>query len=238
MEGRMRQPVLLACLLAGLLLVSSETRGGEAEPGGEEVAAARGYLLETSAPGYTMTLQGPEKALACLHPDFVVRLAAAIKDAREQGLGEVGVFSACRPPALGVGGFRDKFNSLHAYGMAVDLKGIGAPGSQEAKAWHALARRHGIVCPYGPNNRAEWNHCQPTKLRMVRKRTPLRETITADGPIDVGETWRIAGLLIVSLPEALSFKVAEAAPRKSKRNAKGKKRHRHGWGRGKRRHRR
>jgi hypothetical protein len=46
-----------------------------------------------------------------------------------------GVFSAYRPPAFGVGGFSDKFNSLHTYGLAVDMRGIGTPGSAEAELW-------------------------------------------------------------------------------------------------------
>ena len=44
------------------------------------------------------------------------------------------MFSAYRPPAFGVGGFSDKFNSLHTYGLAVDMQGIGRPGSPEAVA--------------------------------------------------------------------------------------------------------
>jgi hypothetical protein len=39
---------------------------------------------------------------------------------------------AYRPPAFGVGGFSDKFNSLHTYGLAVDMRGIGRPGSRSA----------------------------------------------------------------------------------------------------------
>jgi hypothetical protein len=90
-----------------------------------EIAAARAYVVETAQPGYTMTRQGPELAVSRLHPEFVVRLASAIREAREAGLAFAGVFSAYRPPAFGVGGFANKFHSLHAYGLAVDLYGIG-----------------------------------------------------------------------------------------------------------------
>ena len=51
-----------------------------------ETARARAYLIATSSPGYTMTRQGPERAIARLHPAFVHRLAAAIAAARAAGV--------------------------------------------------------------------------------------------------------------------------------------------------------
>jgi hypothetical protein len=146
------------------------------------VAKSRTYLVETAHPGGTMVRQGPDVAIGRLHPEFVARLAAAIREARAAGLEEVGIFSAYRPPAFGVGGFKDKFNSLHAYGLAVDMHGIGAPGSPEAKLWTGIAAKHGVVCPYGVNNRVEWNHCQPTRIKIIQADNPLRETIAAEGP--------------------------------------------------------
>ena len=109
----------------------------------EDVAEARAYLVETASPGYTMTLQGPELAIGRLHPQFAVRLEHAIREARSAGLPFAAVFSAYRPPAFGVGGFSDKFNSLHTYGLAVDMRGIGSPGSSEAQLWHLIAVREG-----------------------------------------------------------------------------------------------
>jgi hypothetical protein len=127
-----------------------------------EVAEARAYLIETASPGYTMTLQGPEVAIGRVHPEFAIRLESAIREARSAGLPFAGIFSAYRPPAFGIGGFSDKFNSLHTYGLAVDMHGIGSPGSPEAQLWHQIAAKNGVVCPYGPRARTEWNHCQPT----------------------------------------------------------------------------
>src|SRR5262245_24018791 len=150
-----------------------------------EVAEARAYLVETASPGYTMTLQGPELAIGRLHPEFAIRLEHAIREARGVGLPFVGVFSAYRPPAFGVGGFSDKFNSLHTYGLAVDMRGIGAPGSPEAELWHWIAAKNGVVCPYGPRDRAEWNHCQPTNVKIILAQNPLRETVTSAGPVDL-----------------------------------------------------
>ena len=77
----------------------------------DETARARAYLIETATPGYTMTRQGPERAIGWLHPEFVKRLAAAIAEARGAGLPRAGIFSAYRPPVFGVGGFADKFHS-------------------------------------------------------------------------------------------------------------------------------
>ena len=146
---------------------------------------ARAYLISTATPGYTMTRQGPERAIGRLHPEFVNRLAAAIAEARGAGLPFAGIFSAYRPPAFGVGGFADKFHSLHTYGLAVDVTGIGEPGTPSALLWHEIAARHGLICPYGPHNQAEWNHCQPTWVKIILAENPLRETVTADGPISL-----------------------------------------------------
>jgi hypothetical protein len=157
-----------------------------------EVAQARAYLVETASPGYTMTLQGPELAIGRLHPEFVVRLEHAIRQARNAGLTFAGVFSAYRPPAFGVGGFSDKFNSLHTYGLAVDMRGIGSPGSPEAQLWHEIAAKNGVVCPYGPRDRAEWNHCQPTSIKIILADNPLRDTVSSAGPFDL-ETMFEAG---------------------------------------------
>jgi hypothetical protein len=147
-----------------------------------EISEARAYLIATAVPGYTMTRQGPELAIGRLHPEFAARLASAIQEARSVGLTEAGVFSAYRPPAFGVGGFVDKFESLHTYGLAVDMRGIGAAGSPEAHLWHAIAAKHGVICPYGPDNPIEWNHCQPTHVKIILAENPLRATVTADGP--------------------------------------------------------
>lgn len=175
----------------------------------EAYASAREYVAQTATPGGTMTRQGREKAVECLHPEFVMRLAAAIRDARENGMAGVGVFSACRPPAFGVGGFSDKFNSLHAYGLAVDMHGIGSAGSKQTIHWHQIAKRHGVVCPYGPSNRAEWNHCQPTNLKIITPANPLRKTITAKGPIDLERMWNTAKTLILDVSSGV-IQVAKA----------------------------
>jgi hypothetical protein len=175
---------------------SSEGACPERSTETEETARARAYLIETATPGYTMTRQGPERAIGRLHPEFVKRLAAAITEARGAGLPFAGIFSAYRPPAFGVGGFADKFHSLHTYGLAVDVTGIGAPGTPSALLWHEIAARHGVICPYGPHNPVEWNHCQPTWVKIILPDNPLRETVTADGPISLEDMFEVGYLLI------------------------------------------
>jgi hypothetical protein len=173
---------------------------------------ARHYLAETATPGGTMLSQGVLNSLDCLNPKFALALAAAIQEARQQ-LPEVGVYSACRPPVLGVGGFQDKHKSLHAYGLAVDMHGIGRPGSQSARYWHNVATSHGLVNPYGYRHGAEWNHYQATRTMAVGSRHPLRNRITARGPIDLPDLWegqgdmlsrplRMATLPVVTFAEA------------------------------------
>jgi len=193
-----------------------------------EISSARAYVVDTATPGYTMTLQGPELAVARLHPEFVVRLANAVREARNAGLAFAGIFSAYRAPAFGVGGFRDKFNSMHTYGLAVDVYGIGRPGSNEAQLWHEIAARNGVVCPYGPQHRAEWNHCQPTSVKIVVADNPLRETVTADGPSDLGTMFEAGNHIIESMASAaeavftsepISVRLLEAAANGTRESA-------------------
>lgn len=156
-----------------------------------DIDDARNYLVKTAHPGGTMTQQTPQVAISLLHPVFAVRLANAIKQANSEGI-NAGLMSAYRPPIFGVGGFRDKFNSLHSYGLAVDMGGIGSPGSQSAQRWFKIAGNNGIYGPYGPFNRVEWNHYQLTPIKMATQ--ALRKTITAKGPIQTALMWLASGI--------------------------------------------
>lgn len=161
-----------------------------------DLESDQAYLVETTRPGSTMLHQGLALAITRLHPIFVGRLAETIREAREAGLPAAGIFSAYRPPAFGVGGFSDKFNSLHSYGLAVDMLGIGGPGSSEARLWHEIAARHGIVCPYGAENRREWNHCQPTRVKSILAGNPLRGTVSPWGPVDLKAMFAVGDALV------------------------------------------
>lgn len=164
----------------------------------QELADARAYLVRTATPGGTMLRDGPGNNIAKLHPVLVLNLRGAIEEARASGLPRAGIYSAYRAPGWGVGGFRDKHLSLHAYGLAVDMTGIGRPGSDEARKWLVIAWRHRLVNPYGWRHRREWNHFQAASLRLVGRRSPLRSTITAKGPIDLPKMWQVAQSFIAA----------------------------------------
>lgn len=152
------------------------------------------YLMRTARIGGTMASQGVELAIGRLHPEFAKRLAGSIKEARSFGIG-ASIYSAYRPPFLGIGGFSNKFCSLHAYGLAVDMAGIGRPNSGETKRWNAIAARHKIYAPYGIRHRREWNHYQPTFTRALCK-DPIRQTITAHGPKNLSRMWEVGNRLL------------------------------------------
>jgi len=156
------------------------------------VEEAKAYLVKTAIPGGTMMRQGVSVAIDRLHPGFAVKLAEAVKRAREEGLTEAGVFSAYRPPAFGIGGFADKFDSLHSYGLATDITGIGGPGSASAHRWHQIVMDVGLYLPYGPDHRVEFNHTQFIPMKVAPRE--LRETITAQGPIDLHQMWLASGV--------------------------------------------
>jgi hypothetical protein len=82
------------------------------------------------------------------------------------------------------------------------MRGIGSPGSPEAQLWHRIAAKNGVVCPYGPRDRAEWNHCQPTSVKIILAQNPLRETVTSAGPVDVESMFEAGNPLIEDVASA------------------------------------
>ena len=171
----------------------------------------RAYLVTTACPGYTMERQGVEVAIGRLNPIFVQRLATANREARAAGI-PVCIFSAYRPPSFGIGGFRDKFESAHSYGLAVDQGGLSGAGSRDAIIYRKIAARHGVYGPYSVYSRAEFNHFQPTRVLLVADAAPLRRTITADGPRLLERMWKVADAIIS--PEGLSAVVVARRQRR------------------------
>ena len=149
-----------------------------------------------------MTLQGPELAIDRLHPEFVVRLANAIREARSAGLPFAGVFSAYRPPAFGSRGLLRQVQLAAHLWARRRYAGHRAARLTEAQTWHAIAARNGVVCPYGPRDRAEWDHCQPTSVKMILAANPLRETVSAAGPFDLESMFEAGNPLIASMAGA------------------------------------
>lgn len=146
-----------------------------------------------------------------LHPDYAVKLAKAVKEARANGLPNAGPFSCYRPPVYRVGGMRDKAASCHAYGLVCDIGGIGWARSKDSERWGAIARRAGLYRPH--RSAREHNHWQlvPNKVCGTAM---MRSTITAAGPKDLQAMWA-AGTKLAS--------VAEVSTRAKSRRAK----HRH-----------
>src|SRR5260370_11957138 len=64
----------------------------------DETARARAYLIATATPGYTMTRQGPERAIDRRQPEFANRLRAAHAAARGARRLLAGIFFATPPP--------------------------------------------------------------------------------------------------------------------------------------------
>jgi peptidoglycan hydrolase-like protein with peptidoglycan-binding domain len=142
----------------------------------DEGDPAKAYLVSVANPGGSMTRQGVNVAIGRLHPAFAVGLANTIRQARAEGI-PAGPFSSYRDPVRDPGGYADKWNSLHGYGLAVDVAGIGGVGSKTAQRFHKIASENGIFNPYGPDNRAEWNHFQgvPSMGRQFREAHPEAE---------------------------------------------------------------
>lgn len=181
-----------------------------------QAVADLAYLIARASPDSgTIARQTPVVAIGRLVPVFLHRLVATFREAVSHGI-DACVQSAYRPPGFGVGGFRDKFESAHAYGLAVDVCGIGGPGSGDAITFAKIAARHGVYDPYGPFNRAEWNHFQPTKIKVVVDAAPLRRTISADAPKSLDLMWKVAYSIIAR--EGLAPIIPERRHREARRH--------------------
>lgn len=159
-----------------------------------------------------MTMLGPRLAIWYLNPDFSIRLAKAIRRARQEGI-NAGVMSAGRAPALGVGGMRDKAESMHAAGMAVDMAGIGDPGSRTSRRWYTIAAEEGIIRPYPTV--VEWNHMQPTLVKTTSA-AGIRRLITPKGPSNFSILWEKQKRLLISVAQAVKFHPVQVAHHASK----------------------
>ena len=94
-----------------------------------------------------------------MHPDFAIKLATAIQQARAQGI-MVSLLSGYREASDHPSSYDEKGWSSHEYGLAADLSGIGTPGSATAARWQKIAAANGISNPYGIDNPTEFNHWQ------------------------------------------------------------------------------
>jgi len=68
-----------------------------------------------------------------------------------------------------------------------------------------------VICPYGPHDRAEWNHCQPSSVKIILPENSLRETISAAGPVDLERMFE-AGNPIIESVASWAESLSRAAP--------------------------
>ena len=74
-----------------------------------------------------------------------------------------------------------------------------------------LFRSNGVVCPYGPRDHAEWNHCQPTSVKIISAQNPLRETVNSAGPFDLESMFEAGNPMIEDMASAADS-LSRAAP--------------------------
>ena len=153
----------------------------------KEVAAARAYLVATASGGSTATAQGGmQYSVARLHPEFALRLAAGVKALRDAGYSNAGINSAFRTGS-GRTGTGSRFDvageSTHSIGAGVDLEptSLGGAGSAKAARAHQILAGVGIYGPYGPNNRAEFNHFQLVPQKVVPGAPALVQRLGVSG---------------------------------------------------------
>jgi len=143
-----------------------------------------------------------------MNPAFAANLAAAIREAKAAGL-NVGIESGYRAPTelqsqgerTSAARFDAAGNSLHSYGLAADISGLGGPNSKAAQQWAAIAARNGLYNPYGIGNAAEFNHWQALPYTLDQRpdvRAQLQQGGNAliaarQGPQPLGTTINASG---------------------------------------------
>lgn len=141
---------------------------------------ARAYLNSLSA--HTSRLGDT----SFLHPDFAVKLANSIRQARAAGL-PVTVQSGYRTNNQTGSTYDAEGYSLHGYGGASDIGGIGVAGSPQANQWAKIASANGLFNPYGVNHPAEFNHWQLVPYKIEQRPDIQKAIVDAGG--DASKIW-------------------------------------------------
>jgi hypothetical protein len=148
------------------------------------VEEARAYLSQRG-----MSMHGNRVGdVAYMNPDFVVRLATAIQQARAQGL-MVYLLSGYREPGDHPSAYDLAGNSSHEYGLAADIAGLGAAGSVAAQRWQKIAEANGLSNPYGIGNPTEFNHWQLPTRPLEQTPQLLNALKAAKATGDVAKMW-------------------------------------------------
>ena len=123
-----------------------------------------------------------------LNPEFAIRLATAIQQARAQGI-----------PASLASGYRDenqtgsaydaRGDSSHSYGLASDIGGLDGPGGALTQRWAQIAQANGISNPYGTGNAAEFNHWQLPAQPLEQTSALLNSLKAAKATGDMNQVW-------------------------------------------------
>jgi len=123
-----------------------------------EKKGARAYLVEDREPRlHHDACKDRRWRSARLHPEFAVR-AGTTRSARLGSAGAAVRKRVFRPlsgrrPIRRRAAFSNKFNSLHTYGLAVDMRGIGTPRIGRSGSYGTTSppkKRRGWCVPYGP----------------------------------------------------------------------------------------
>ena len=145
------------------------------------VDEARAYLSRLSSH------PGRAGDTANLNPEFAVKLATAIQQARNEGI-PASLFSGYRSTTDHPSSYDLKGDSSHTYGLASDIGGIGGVGSSTALRWAQIAEANGLSNPYGQQDGQEYNHWQiGPKLETQPDLLNRLKAATATG--DINNVW-------------------------------------------------
>jgi hypothetical protein len=125
--------------------------------------------------------------IANMNPEYVVRLAAALRQAHAEGINAT-VFSGSREPSDHPSRYDLEGNSSHEYGLAADIGGIGTAGSSTALRWAEIAKANGLSSPYNPSG-VEYNHWQLPALPLEQTPQLLAALKTAKATGNLNTMW-------------------------------------------------
>jgi hypothetical protein len=148
----------------------------------DDAQSARAYLSTLSA--------HTDRAgdTANLNPEFATRLAAAVKQARAEGL-PVSVMSAFREGNVTGSAYDMGGNSSHTYGLASDIAGLDGPNGKITQRWAQIAAANGLHNPYGVGDAAEFNHWQLPERPLEQTPTLLASLKAAKASGDMSKVW-------------------------------------------------
>ena len=143
---------------------------------------ARAYLSRLSSH------QGRAGDTDYMNPEFAVRLATAIQQARAEGI-PVSLTSGYRSDDTTGSTYDAGGNSSHGYGLAGDVGGLDGPNGKLTTRWGQIASANGLSNPYGIGNEAEFNHWQLPPQPLEQTPEVLARLKAARATGDPGQMW-------------------------------------------------